>query len=179
MVRTRIVALVALTTLAACGGRSFEERLLAPQHIQAASTAARTIALGISDWRQAEGRPAICVGQQTPSRQVSDFQALLSRRLADTAPVVVDARECTRDGSTGWKVIEGDIPAVRVSPGSIIWQTNDLGVSRAGVELNLQDGFNYDIRVERLGGPWYVDDVYCNPGRNGLCVAIDPRLVGP
>ena len=174
-----LAIMLAAGVTTACGGyMSRSELLLQDDHIEAATIAARTVAEGISDYRSGQQTPAICVGTTKPNTQNAEFQRVLTQRLQGTAPVVVDATECERTSDTGWRVRDGELTAVNLVPQPVRWDTGDRGTTGATVTFDQRRMFTYDIVVGQLNGPWYVDDVYCNPGPSRVCVPIDPEVAG-
>ena len=169
---------VLMILVSACATYQGNETLLEPPHVAAATAVHRSVALGVTDFRVERGLEAICVGSLAPSTVWGDYQEMLTRQMSGTAPVVVDARECYRDDATQWRLRADDTPAVRISATDIEWWNSDTGLSRVYVEVNLKDRFTYDVRVVNREDRWVTDDVYCNRGENGLCVAIRPEVSG-
>lgn len=154
------------------------DRLLEEEHFEAATVAAQSIAMGLSEWIEEQGFEAICFGDRNPEAQYAEFEEELSRRIAFAAPVVVQTRECERTEDAGWRVAGTGMEAVNIRMTRVRWIASDRGLADARVEIDGLRRFTYDIRVAKLDGPWYTDDVFCNPGPNGLCVSIDPGASG-
>lgn len=169
---------VLMILVSGCASIQGNETLLEPPHVMAATAVHRSVALGVSEFRVERGLEAICVGSIAPSTVWAEYQGLLTLQMAGTAPVVVDARECYRDASTQWRLKSDDSPAMRISATDVEWWARDTGLSRVYVETNLKDRFTYDVRVVHREDRWVTDDVYCNKGENGLCVAIKPEVTG-
>lgn len=176
--RARIAVLTVATGLLSSCASFSETRILTPERVQATAAAYRAIALGVSDYRQAQGLRAICVGREHPAGEAAELQQLVTSRMAGTAPIVVDARECTRRGDTGWQVTQGEIPAIHIVA-AVEWATDELADGSAGVTLNNTNRFIYELRLEKEQGVWYTLDAYCFPQtRNRVCVSIDPLVTG-
>lgn len=176
--RIRWTAMLAAPLLmTACASWSRQsERLLAPEHFAAATVAAQTVAMGISDWVTERGFEAICVGSRAPYDDWGLYQEALASRMGLAARSVVDARECEPTGDGGMRVIGLDLRAVNISIGQIEWIAADRGSTGASVRLDGRRSFNYDIIVARDDDGWYVADIYCNPAPNGLCISIAPGV---
>ncbi len=174
----RIAVLMVTTGLLSSCASISTSRILTAERVQATAAAYRALALGVFEYRQAEGLRAICVGTQRPAGERAELQELVTGRMAGTAPIVVDVRECTRTGDTGWQVTDGEIPAIQISA-IVEWATDEIAEGRAGVVVNNANRFTYELRLEREEGRWYTIDVFCFPQTaNRICVSIDPLVTG-
>lgn len=169
--------ILTLFSLSGCASMS-GSRIVTPERVQATAAAYRAIAFGVSDFRQAEGLRAICVGTRRPAGELADLQELVVARMGGTAPVVVDARECELAGDTGWRVMASGMAAIQISA-AVEWATDELADGQAGVVVNNAKRFTYELRMEREDGVWYTIDTYCFPQTaSRICVSIDPLVTG-
>ena len=84
--------ILTLFSLSGCASMS-GSRIVTPERVQATAAAYRAIAFGVSDFRQAEGLRAICVGTRRPAGELADLQELVVARMGGTAP---GRRRCPR-----------------------------------------------------------------------------------